>query len=78
VRAALLRSYKKAMKMLEERKATQNEAALLTELVDQKYDALCDEWPKVSAVIGDDATLLHRLLSMGELDWDEEIEFFVS
>lgn len=78
VRAALLRAYKKGMKVLENRNATKKEAALLTELVDQKYDELCDEWVKISPVIGDDATLLHRLLSLGELDWAEEINYFVN
>jgi hypothetical protein len=70
---ALFRIHTKGMKILEFRNAQYADALALTTNVDKMYDKILRQWPQVHDLVGEDPTLLHRLLSFGECEWEEEL-----
>lgn len=70
---ALYRIHTKGMKILESRNATYAEARSFTAQIDKKYDKILAQWAQVHDLIGDDPTLLHRMLSFAECEWEEEL-----
>ena len=70
---ALYRIHTKGMNILESRHAPYSEARRFTLQIDKKYNAILSQWAHVHELIGDDPTLLHRMLSFGECEWEEEL-----
>jgi hypothetical protein len=70
---ALFRIHTKGMKILESRNASFYDAKTFTDAVDKLYDKILKQWPQVYDLVGNDPTLLHRILSFGECEWEEEL-----
>jgi len=70
---ALFRIHTKGMKILEFRNASFQEAKSFTADVDQMYTNILTQWTHVYDLVGNDPTLLHRMLSFKECEWEEEL-----